>query len=316
MIVTITLNPCIDKSTTAEKLFPEAKLRCSSMINEPGGGGINVSKALKKLGETATAVFPAGGHNGEMLKGLLKKEDIPFYALPAAHETRENWVILETQTNNQYRLTFPGENTNEETLQQVITKLKELKPEIIVASGSLPPGLPVNAFAQIAHTAKQLNSHYVLDTSGEALRAAADVGVFLLKPNLSELSRLIGKDKLNDEEVNEAANEIIQKGYAEAVAVSLGAGGALLVTGHFRERVIAPSVKKQSTVGAGDSMVAGMVYQLHKGKTFSEMIRLGVSCGTAATMNPGTQLFNPSDVYRLYEEINLQSGKAVTAPVS
>ncbi len=142
MILTITLNPCIDKSTTIDKLEPEAKLRCTEVVHEPGGGGINVSKALDKLDCRSVALFPAGGHNGDMLCSLLRNTNIEFHAIPSEQETRENWVVKETGLNHQYRLTFPGRSVSEEAIRKLIDRMETFHPQFIVASGSLPPGLP------------------------------------------------------------------------------------------------------------------------------------------------------------------------------
>jgi 6-phosphofructokinase 2 len=148
--------------------------------------------------------------------------------------------------------------------------------------------------------AKQSGAIVVVDTSEEALRRVLDEGVFLLKPNLGELGRLVGKESLDNESADEAAQELIAAGKAEVIVVSLGPQGAYLITKDTREHVMAPTVKKLSTVGAGDSMVAGMVSVLARGGSYSEMVRMGVACGTAATMNSGTQLFKPDDATRLF----------------
>lgn len=136
------------------------------------------------------------------------------------------------------------------------------------------------------------------------MQLAAQIGVFLLKPNLNELSKLVGKEKLELNEVDDAAMEVISSGKCKVIVVSLGPSGALFVTKNGYEHVPAPNVKKLTTVGAGDSMVAGMTWMLSQGKTWREMVRFGVACGTAATMNTGTQLFNTENVYQLYDWIN------------
>lgn len=306
MIVTITMNPAIDKSTMAEKFIPEKKLRCTELMVEAGGGGINVSKAIKKLGGESVAVFPAGGNNGELLKRIMEKEKISHKSMPVYAETRECFTITEHTTNAQYRFVMPGAAlTNEETEQcfQFINTLKPC-PDIIVASGSLPSGVPDNFFAHLAIKAKQRGAKFIVDTSGVPLQLAAQEGVYLLKPNLSELCSLVGKEYLQLNEVDEAAKQVIEKGHCKVVVVSMGPAGAMLVTKDVHEKIPAPTVKKLSTVGAGDSMVAGMAWMMEQGKSLSEMVRFGVACGTAATMNEGTQLFKKEEVLKLYEWIN------------
>ncbi len=298
-IVTLTLNPALDKSTAIGHLVPEQKLRCSPMRLDAGGGGINVSKAIKRLGGQGVAVFPAGGFNGKMLCGLLEKGAIDFKCLEVPGETRENISVLETASNAQYRFTLPGLQITENQADECLALIKAIGPEYLVASGSLPPGLPETYFEKVAVFAKKIGARFILDTSGEALQAAADEGLYLLKPNLSELSALVGVEKLEMNQVDDAALKIIQQGKCAVVVVSLGPQGALLVTKDGFEHIPAPTVKKQSTVGAGDSMVAGMVWALSEGKNFKEMAQIGVACGTAATMNQGTELFHDADVWKL-----------------
>lgn len=311
MIVTITMNPAIDKSTSINKLVPEKKMRCSELITEAGGGGINISKAIKELGGESLAVFPSGGMNGKLIENYLSKRQINFKSIPVAHETRENIVVRETDTNSQFRFVMPGASLTDKEAHACFELLQQLEPRptCIVASGSLPPGLPEDFFGQLAKVVKKLNARYIIDTSGKPLQLAAKEGVYLLKPNLSELCALVGKEHLEVNEVDDAAMEVIKQGACEVMVVSMGATGALLVTPDGCEHIPTPTVKKQSTVGAGDSMVAGMVWMLGQGKSISETVRFGVACGTAATMNPGTQLFKKEDVHRLYDWINKYADK-------
>jgi 6-phosphofructokinase 2 len=306
MIVTITMNPAVDKSTTVNKLMAEKKMRCSEMITEAGGGGINVSKALKELGGESLAIFPSGGINGQLIEKYLQALAINYKTIPIENETRENIVVRENDTNLQYRFVMPGASLTEKEARSCLQIVQQLQPapDYIVASGSLPPGLPENFFACLAKTAKQLKARFILDTSGKPLQLAAREGVYLLKPNLSELCALAGVNYLQLNEVNDAALSVLKQGQCEVMVVSMGPEGALLVTNNRCEQVQAPAVKKQSTVGAGDSMVAGMVFMLSRGRPLLETVRFGVACGTAATMNPGTQLFKREDVYRLYNQIS------------
>ncbi len=304
MILTVTLNPCIDKSSRVEKMKPESKLRCTEVVNEPGGGGINVSKALKKLETSSVALFPAGGHNGDMLCSLLKKEGILFHAVDTEVETRENWIVLETSTNSQYRFTFPGREVLEETVKTMVDQIRSFAPSFVVASGSLPPGLPDYFYGLIVKNAAAVGARCIVDTSGPALQALKGKHAFLIKPNIGELCKMLNVEWLDKDEVPDAAQQAIRDGFAEIMVVSMGHLGAWLINEEKRYFVEAPSVEKKSTVGAGDSMVAGITYSLQKGKTLKEAIQFGVACGSAATMNDGTQLFNKADAERLYAIIN------------
>ena len=307
MILTITLNPCIDKSTRVDELRPEAKLRCTEVVNEPGGGGINVSKALLRLGAETNALMPTGGHNGNMLRALLQEEKIPFHAVDTNVETRENWIVKEESKNFQFRFTFPGREVEEKTITQLIDLIRTFTPSFVVASGSLPPGLPPYFYGLIVKTANSIGAKCIVDTSGPALQALKDKHAYLLKPNIGELCKMLDIEHLDKREVPEAAQQAIRDGYAEMMAVSMGADGAWLVTADEKHYCMAPVVERKSTVGAGDSMVAGITFMLEKGRPLEEVIRFGVSCGSAATMNEGTQLFDANDVERLFEQLQTSS---------
>ncbi|MCU7549162.1 1-phosphofructokinase family hexose kinase [Chitinophagaceae bacterium LB-8] len=305
-ILTVTFNPAIDKSTTIESLAPEKKLRCSAPNFEPGGGGINVARAIKKLGGDAKAIFPAGGHTGIFLTELLVKEGVPVQSIKVQSFTRENLIVLDTSNNQQYRFGMPGSVILEEEWKQCLDLIeKEEDAEFVVASGSLPPGVPTDIYAQIAATCKKKGAKLIVDTSGEALLQAANEGVFLLKPNLAELSSLVGKKEINAELVDDVAREIINKGLCEIIIASLGPLGAVLITKDKEIHATPPVVKKRSTVGAGDSMVAGIVLSLSKGWDVGQALRYGVACGTAATMNHGTELCRLKDADRLYKLIRV-----------
>lgn len=303
-IVTLTLHPALDKSTTTERIVPDHKLRCTALRVDAGGGGLNVSKGIRKLDGHSTAVFPVGGINGRLLRELIEKAGVDTRTLAVLSETRESFSVTEEHSNYQYRFTVAGGEITEAQADQCLEMVKKLQPTWLVVSGSLPPGLPDDYFQKVALLAKQMGAKLILDTSGPALQAAAGEGVFLLKPNLIELSALAGADHLEMNEVDDAALKIIHEGKCEVVVASLGAQGALLVTSDGFEHIPAPMVKKQTTVGAGDSMVAGMVWALEQGKPLREMAQLGVACGTAATLGSGTELFQAADAWRLFDWIS------------
>ncbi|MFE3869715.1 1-phosphofructokinase family hexose kinase [Flavobacterium sp. ZS1P70] len=300
-IVTITVNSALDKSTHFRGLVPEQKIRCDEPRFDAGGGGINVSKAISRLGGTSLAVFTAGGPTGKMLEELVAKEGIAFEAVAVESWTRESFVAVDDNTNSQYRFGFTGGKISEEESNKILETIAALKPKLLVASGSLNEGLSFDFYSKIAEIAKKSSAKLIVDTSGEALKKALEIGVYMIKPNVGELAKLIGVERLELEEVNEAAKQIIAKGGAEIVVVSLGPQGAVLVTKDVYEFVPAPNVAKKSTVGAGDSMVGGMVWALSQNKSLKEVIRWGVACGSAATMNEGTQLFKFEDANRLFE---------------
>jgi len=302
-ILTITLNPTVDKSCEVDTIKPDKKLRCSQPKYEPGGGGINVSRGLERLGIASTAFFPSGGRTGELLEKLLEKENIDTCTVEVAAETRENFIVVDTSSNEQYRFGMPGEEITGDESSLIEKKILEFSPlpDIVVISGSLPPGMEAGYLGGLLKALKAKGIKIIADTSGEALAEALKVGVYLVKPNLGELSKLTGLEDLDNESADEAAKQLIDEGKAEIVAVSMGPQGAYLVTKEETLHIGAPSVRKRSTVGAGDSMVAGMVSVLAKGGSHSEMIRMGVACGSAATMSKGTGLFTKENAEKLYQ---------------
>ncbi len=309
-IITITFNPAIDKSTTVPALIPEKKLKCTKPVYEPGGGGINVARAIKKLGGTATAIYMAGGYTGKAFTQLLNKEGIDSIVAEIKENTRENLIVYETSTNQQYRFGMPGPSILEHEWQQCLAQIENIKEaDFIIVSGALPQGIPLAVYSKIGSIARSINAKLIVDTSGEALMEAVQTGLYLIKPNLAELSSLLGKEGLNIERVDEAAREVINKGKCEVVVVSMGAAGALLVTKNLAMHIMPPAVKIKSTVGAGDSMLAGIVLSLAQNKSIEEAAQYGVACGTAATMNAGTELCRKEDADHLYKLIQVNKFK-------
>lgn len=304
-IVTITFNPCIDKSTTVESLLPDKKLYCLDFKNEAGGGGINVAKALKHLGSNnSLAVYLAGGYTGVILNSLLQQEKIKAKIINTDIDTRENIMITDKTSNLQYRFITQGNPVNEihwRKCLQVIEGVKNVK--YLVVSGSMQTGYPQDIFILLANMAHQKGARLVIDVPGKTIQAYPIKKAYLLKPNLNELSLFSGREELQGDDIIKAAKDIIFKNISEVVVVSMGAAGALLVTHDTTEQFMAPPVKRKSTVGAGDSMVAGIVQYLSSQKSISEAVRFGIACGTAATMNEGSRLCSRSDVDNLYNSM-------------
>ena len=237
---------------------------CSAKL-EPGGGGINVARALKKLGEDAIAIFPSGGYTGKFFNHLMEIDKIHSKIIEIENETRENIIVLDRSANCQYRFGMPGTELSEEEWKNCLKAVEEIDNiDFLVASGSLPPGVPTTIYATLADIAKKKKAKFIVDTSGEALKDAAERGVYLMKPNLGELSYLAGLKELKHTDVVEVARKIIAKGMCEVMIVSMGVHGATLVTKDTAEIITPPKVELKSTVGAGDSMVAGIIFFLSK----------------------------------------------------
>ena len=304
-VITLTMNPAIDISTEVERVVPEHKLRCGEILREPGGGGINVSRALRELGGQSTAFYLAGGPTGQIFKDLLAAGGLEQHCIAIQGWTREDFTVVDESSGSQFRFIAPGPTVNQVEWEQCLNELEAVdpKPAYLVASGSLPPGVPADFYGRVAQLAKQFDAKLVLDTSGDALRQAAGVGAYLLKPNLRELGELTDHELENEQQQADAALQLVRKNACEIVVVSLGAGGVLVAsrdgTAHFRS----PTVPIRSKVGAGDSMVAGMVLGLVRKQPIREVILLGLAAGAAAVMQRGTGLCRRGDTERLFAHL-------------
>jgi 6-phosphofructokinase 2 len=307
-VVTVSLNPAIDESTSVDRVVPEDKLRCTQPVFEPGGGGVNVSRALARLGTESLALWTCGGAAGQQLHGLLSAAGLQHRGIPVSGLTRTNVVIFETSSTHQYRFGMPGPELGAEDLAVVLAACRGLSPapEVVVLSGSLPPGAPADTYAQLA-AALPPGARVVLDSSGAALQAGLGPRVHLVKPNLRELGLLAGRPLVDDADVVAVARGLTERGLAERVVVSLGAGGAVAVDADAAWEARAPTVPIRSKVGAGDSMVAGMVRALLAGAGLDEMLRWGVAAGAAAVMTDGSELCRRDDVERLLGQVRVRA---------
>lgn len=308
-IVTLTLNPTIDSNTNVKQVVPDHKLRCTRPHHEPGGGGLNVSRAIKKLGGESLALVTAGGVNGEWLKTVLDENGIYHSTVALSGLTRENLTVFEETSDNQYRFVMPGPKVSLEECEIFLKKLGEINPtpEYIVASGSLPPGAPVDFYGRVAELGRELGSKVIVDTSGEPLRQAVKAGVFMVKPNMRELEHLVGCKIKGETQMKMHAEKMLRDRKSEVVVISLGAGGAFMVSKNESLHLRAPTVPIQSKVGAGDSMVAGMVLSLGRGRSLLESVKFGIAAGAAAVMTPGTELCRRKDTERLYKQMSAET---------
>lgn len=304
MIYTLTLNPAIDKNTSTDQLIPEKKLRCDTFKIEAGGGGINVSEALAELGETSTAIYTAGGLNGKRLEKLITLSNIISIPVVIKQETRESINVNELKTGNQFRFITPGPSISSNEIALIEKEILKInKGDILILSGSLPLGISEEFIGELAMLTKKNEIKFIIDTSGPALKKAIECGVYLIKPNSNELSRLCNKEALNDFEIKAEALKLINSGKCEVIVVSMGPDGAYLITKEIQKKFSAPAVNKLTTVGAGDSMIAGLVYQLHKNKSLEEAVMMGIACGTAATINKHKTIFDKQDAMAFYESL-------------
>jgi 6-phosphofructokinase 2 len=301
-IVTLTMNPALDITTSVGVVRPTDKLRCSATRYDPGGGGINVARIAQVLGGSVLAVFPAGGSHGGLVTSLLRDAEVPFAQIPIAAQTRESFTVNETSTGQQYRFVLPGPQLTIPEQEQCLDQLRLAaeSAEFVVASGSLPPGVPADFYQRVADICRRLGVKLILDSSGGGLQHIS-TGVFLLKASVRELRECVGRRLSTESEQLAAAHELIDSGRAQAVVVSLGSYGALLATHRTSQRFSAVPMAGGSGVGAGDAMVAAITVGLSRGWPLTKSVGLGIAAGAAMLMTPGTAACERADVERLFE---------------
>jgi 6-phosphofructokinase 2 len=307
-IVTLTMNPALDVSSTVDRVVSEHKLRCGPSRFDPGGGGVNVSRAIRNLGGSSIAVYPLGGPTGQAYRGFLEEAGVIGRVVTIAGNTRESFTVDETTTGEQFRFVLQGPTFREPEWRACLSVVGDHLPVggFLVASGSLPPGVPDDFYAMLARVAHEHDIRVVVDASGPALAAALDEGVFLIKPSRDELAELVdAPGELDRPEQVEAARSIVVDGRAEVVALTLGAGGAVLVTADDELHLPTPKVEVASAVGAGDAFLAGLVLRLAEGRPLADAFRTAVAAGSATAMLPATELCRAEDVARLEEELSL-----------
>ena len=301
-ILTVTPNPALDVSTSVDRVVPEHKLRCGPTRLDPGGGGINVSRVVRNLGGRSAAIYAAGGPTGQAYRELLEREGVTGRVVRIADSTRESFTVDETATGEQFRFVLQGPSLSEPEWRALLSAVGDDLPVdggYLVLSGSLPPGVPVDFYAQLAAIARDGGAHCVVDTSGSALAAALDEGVFLIKPSRRELAELAQTPIDDDESLSAAARLLIDDGRVELVALTLGGAGAILVSRDGVLRLPTPAVEVQSTVGAGDSFLGAFVLRLAEGRALADAFRTAVAAGSATAALPATELCGAAEVAEL-----------------
>ena len=312
-IVTLTPNPALDVSTSVERLVHAHKMRCNAPQMHPGGGGINVARVLHRLGADVLAIYPAGGPTGARLQQLLQAEGVPTQALPIAGETRESFTVHEgageVNDSHEYRFVLPGPTLSPGEWQACLYSLRQCNPAPawVVSSGGLPPGVPVDGHAQVARVAREIGARMVVDSSGPALASALNAGVWLVKPSLRELSELSGAALDSPARQRDAARRLIAQGQAQVVALSLGGAGAMLVTAGQCLLADGLDVPVASSVGAGDSFLAALVWALDQSRDLHMALATAMAAGAAAVMEAGTGLCQPDKLRNLRQQVRIRA---------
>ncbi len=291
MIYTITLNPALDKTVEIPSLTVDSVNRITAMRTDPGGKGINVSKVIDKLGRKSIAAGILGGDTGLAIQSALKAMGLETNFQFVEGETRTNLKVIDPVNHTNTDINEPGVTVSEEILNSLLTALTARLEEgdIVVLSGSLPKGSPVNTYYTWVKACKEAGAKVILDADGELLEAGLKASPYLIKPNNHELSKLLGETLTTPKELNEAARKLMTEYGIEKVVVSMGGQGALYVTKD--ETVYAEGLKVPvgSTVGAGDSVVAALAAAEESGMDLEETVRLSTATGAANVMCSGTQ---------------------------
>lgn len=306
-ILTVTMNPAVDVSTSTARVEPTHKLRCAAAQMHPGGGGINVARVVHRLEGDVRALYPAGGVTGDLLQRLLRNEGVPDERLAISGETRESFSVNERASGLDYRFVLPGPALAAEEWQACLDAATAAAAgcDFAVASGSLPPGVPEDFYARLARLLAARGVPLVLDTSGLPLALALAAGVHAVKPSLRELQELTGSDLAGRQARLAACRELIARGSVRMVALSLGGEGALLVTEAGAWQAPALRVNVASTIGAGDSFVGGMVWALASGESGESALRHAMAASAATLLSQGTALARSDDVWQLLPQVNI-----------
>lgn len=308
-IVTLTMNPAIDVAASVARMEPFRKLRCAEDKRDAGGGGINVARAVQRLGGAPLALYPAGGPTGDLLRRLVAEAGVADHVIPMAGDTREDVTIFDRATGGQYRFVFAGPRLDEPVWRACLDALAMiLRPgDHLVASGSLPEGVPVDFYARAGRIATRAGAPVSIDTSDTALAAALEAAPFIIKPNQRELEHLVGRALPAEADQVAAARDLIGRGAATYVALSRGEAGALLVGATIALSAPAIPVTPVSTVGAGDSFLAALVLSVQRRLSLEDAFAQAVAAGTAALLAPGTALCHQEDVARLAGQVRISA---------
>ena len=304
-VLTMTLNPSVDVSYEVDRLIEDRKVHAAAYRIDPGGNGINVARALTRLHMAAHAFFVAAGETGALLERLVARQIANPHCRHVAGETRINVTIEERDPRAQYEVIGVGPTIDEATLDAIVGDVVALADDgYVVLTGSLPPGVPAGTYARVI---RALGPHVrvVVDMQGESLARAIEANPFLIKPNRYELEDLVGRALPTLDDVQREARALQAAGVRH-VCVSLGADGAVLADAQGVRHARPPQVQVQSTVGAGDSMVAGLIAAFARGGDSAQALRLGLACGSATAAQPGTELFDGAEVQALAAGIDVR----------
>jgi 6-phosphofructokinase 2 len=303
-ILTITLNPTVDLALETGQVRPDRKLRCTRPEARPGGGGLNVSRAILELGGQSTAFVAVGETTGDKVMRLLAEAGIGIVPFPAPGETRQSFSVIERDTGAEFRFVMPGPDWGARDLRRVLTRIARAAPEngIVVLSGSQPPGVPEDFPALLAARIARTRAQLVIDTSGRALARLAAAPIRpadVLRMDGEEAEELAGRALPTAADSADFAQELVCAGVAAQVIVARGGAGNVLAGATQRWLATPPEVAVVSKVGAGDSFTGAFTLALARGQDSAEALRFGTAAAAAAVMTPATGLCRARDLRAL-----------------
>lgn len=306
MITTISLNPSVDRRYMVADFENGRVHRTNRYEATAGGKGLNVTRVVSALGEKVLATGLLGGKSGEFIEQELDRIGIANQFLKINGETRSCIAIL-TENGEQTEILESGPTLSAEDLKRFVSHYVMILEEssVIVASGSVPPGMPVTYYKHLIQLAKEKKIPFLLDTSGSALQEGIKAGPTLIKPNLEELEALVGKPLKSEEEVIDAG-KLLSQNSIEYVLISLGGDGSILIHDGAVYRVRLPKVTIKNPVGSGDSMVAGFAVGLLRGYDITQTLKLASAAGTANAMEEGTGSVDSEKVAALFDEVEVK----------
>ncbi|CAM3197535.1 6-phosphofructokinase 2 [Paracoccus aminovorans] len=303
-VLTITLNPALDVTTSAPRVVPDAKLRCTPPRVDPGGGGINVSRAIRAMGGDSTALVALGGATGQRIAELLAETGVAVRSLPAPGETRQSVTVDDQALRQQFRFVMPGPQWSGADVEAALQAAADAAAgALVVLSGSNPPGVPAGFAARLAERLQGSGARLVVDTSGEALAMAAavvDRRVEILRMDDAEAEGLAGHPLPYRADTARFAAGLVASGAARAVIVARGRDGNIIATGEGIWHAEAARVPIVSKVGAGDSFLAGFVLGYARGWPIPDALGLAAAAASATVQTPATELCRAEDVERLF----------------
>lgn len=306
MIYTITLNPALDRTLWVERVRDDVSNRILVEKSFAGGKSIDVSRVLKNLEIDNVALGFVGGFAGRELEGRLLNDGIQSDFVRVSGETRTNIIIHERETGKQLAFNARGPEIMPSELMQFVEQLEALPcSDLVAIGGSLPPGVSPEIYRKIINQVKKCPSKVVLDVDGDALRQGLKAQPTVIKPNIHELSELVGRELKEMDEIIAAAREINRQG-VEIVLVSMGARGILLVSHGQEYHAVPPAVKVESTIGAGDSSVAGFISGFVRGEELKDCLIYAAAAGTATTLHQGTALCRKEDFLKIVPQVKLE----------